>query len=197
MPNRTEIWLFQGGKSGWNWLKVLWKNPNPKADIFHWDSLPRASMQKPHVQVERLLGSVKQQKESDGVTIWQVNKTHWWHSGHLMPMILPYHHSVTWWHSIERRQLRSWSFWSSLDLVTLSTVLAVSKCVKHNETWNTVLKHVEVKFWCGTRHVNFTTNLTCKENSSTTLGTSQCGCPLSQLEQTRSGLPSLTTTECD
>ncbi len=29
-------------------------------------------------------------------------------------------------------------------------VLAVSKCVKHDETWNTVLKHVGVKIWCGT-----------------------------------------------
>ncbi len=31
------------------------------------------------------------------------------------------------------------------------TVLAMSKCVKHDEAWNTVLKHVDVEFWCGTR----------------------------------------------
>ncbi len=37
---------------------------------------PWASMQKPHVRVERLLGSVKQQKENDGGTLWHVNKTH-------------------------------------------------------------------------------------------------------------------------
>ena len=42
-----------------------------------------ASLQKPHVQVERLLGLVKQEKESNGVTIWHVNKTHWWHLGNL------------------------------------------------------------------------------------------------------------------
>ncbi len=39
-------------------------------------------MQKPCVRAERLLRSVKQSKESDGVTIWQVNKTHRRQSGH-------------------------------------------------------------------------------------------------------------------
>ncbi len=32
-----------GGKSGWNWLKFLQKNPDPLAHHFHRDSLPRPS----------------------------------------------------------------------------------------------------------------------------------------------------------
>ncbi len=41
------------------------------AENLNRDSLPRPSgaMQKPRVRVERLLRSVKQQKESDGVTL--------------------------------------------------------------------------------------------------------------------------------
>ncbi len=119
-PNRTEIWLFEGvkvDKIGWNFHGTIWtqrqtfsRGMNPPGPLALW-----ASMQKPHVWVKRLLRSVKQEKESDGVTIWQVNKTHRQHSGHLMPMILPRCCSVTWWHSIERRQFRSWPFRSSFN----------------------------------------------------------------------------------
>ncbi len=71
---------FSGGKRGLTWLKFSWNNLDPKADIFQWDSLPRPSStmskhSKPCVWVERLLYSMKQQKESDRVTLWQVNKT--------------------------------------------------------------------------------------------------------------------------
>ena len=44
---------------------------------------PWVSMQKPCDLVERLLGSVKQQKESDRVRLGQVNKTHRLQSGNL------------------------------------------------------------------------------------------------------------------
>ncbi len=40
---------------------------------------------------------------------------------------------------------------SLLHYTVCCTVLAVSKCVKHDEIWNTVPKHVEAEFWCGTR----------------------------------------------
>ncbi len=43
------------------------------------------------------------------------------------------------------------SSWATLSSHQSITVLAVSKCVKHDKTWNTVLKHVEVEFWCGLR----------------------------------------------
>ncbi len=88
MPNRREIWLFQGvnmDEIGWNfhggiqtpWPTVSTRIHSPGPPVL-W-----ASMQKPGVRVERLLGSVKQQKESDGVTTWQVNKTHRRQSGNL------------------------------------------------------------------------------------------------------------------
>ncbi len=48
------------------------------------------------------------------------------------------------WHHVWVTPTQCQSHWKS------HTVLAVSKCVKHGETWNTVLKHVGVKIWCGT-----------------------------------------------
>ncbi len=75
MPNRREIWLFEGlnmDEIGWNFYRRIltpWPtiftrihSPGPSA---LW-----ASMQKNHPRVERLLHSVKQQKESDRVTLW-------------------------------------------------------------------------------------------------------------------------------
>ena len=122
MPNRTEIWLFQGVKVdeiGWNFHGRIWipwptiptriHSPGPSA--------PWASMQKPRVRIERLLVSVKQQKENDGVTTWQVNKTHQRQSGNLVPTISPCCLLVTWSHGCERRQSRSWLFQSSLARV--------------------------------------------------------------------------------
>ncbi len=125
-PNRTEIWLFEGVKvdeMDWNYhgrirsqRQTFSSGIHPPGPLALW-----ASMQKPCVQVKRLLGLVKQQKESNSVTIWQVNKTNRQHSGHLMPTISPCHRSVTCWHTIERRQFRPWSFWLSSDLITLSS----------------------------------------------------------------------------
>ncbi len=89
MPNRRrEIWPLQGVKvdeMDWNfhrriltpWATISTRIHSP-GPLALW-----ANMQKPFVRVERLLGSVKQQNESDGVTLWQVNKTHWRPSGNL------------------------------------------------------------------------------------------------------------------
>ncbi len=82
---------FQGGKSGWNWLKFcggIWTPWLTISTGIHSPGPPvsRASMRKPRVQVERLLGSVKQQNESwerDRVTLWQLNETHQWQLGNL------------------------------------------------------------------------------------------------------------------
>ncbi len=43
MPNQDWNLAFSGVKHGWNWLKILQKNPDPPAHHFHWDSLPRPS----------------------------------------------------------------------------------------------------------------------------------------------------------
>ncbi len=78
-----------GGKCWWNCLKFSCKNLNPKADISSGilspePLAPNASMQEPCVRVRRLLARlVKQQKESDRVTLWQANKTHWRQLGNL------------------------------------------------------------------------------------------------------------------
>ncbi len=99
MPNGTQMWLFEGVKVdeiGWNFHGTIWTQRQTFSRGIHLPGPPApwASMQKPCVQVERLLGSVKQQKESNRVTIWQVNKTHWWQSGnldldcHLLPLLM-------------------------------------------------------------------------------------------------------------
>ncbi len=80
-PNRTQMWLFQGVKVdeiGWNFHgKILTSRLTFSSRIHSPGPLALwVSMQKPCVQVERLLASVKQQEESDRVTIWQVYKTH-------------------------------------------------------------------------------------------------------------------------
>ncbi len=122
MPNRTERWLFEGIKVdeiGWNFHGTIWTQRQTFSSGIHPPGPPAlwASMQKPCVWVERLLGSVKQQKESERVTLGQVNKTRQWHSGHLLPTIFPSCCSVTWSHRCERRQSRSWLFRSSLARV--------------------------------------------------------------------------------
>ncbi len=88
MPNRTEKWLFEGEKvdeMAWNFHGTI---PTSRPTISTWLHPPGppalcTGMQKTRVRVERLLGSVKQRKESDRVTIWQVNKTCRWQFGHL------------------------------------------------------------------------------------------------------------------
>ncbi len=88
MPKRREIWLFEGVKVDemhWNFYRRIL---TPWPTIFTGIHSPGplalwASMQKPCVRVERLLGSVKQQKESNRVTLWQVNKIHRWQLGNL------------------------------------------------------------------------------------------------------------------
>ncbi len=87
-PNRTQMWLFEGVKVDeidWNFPGTIWTQRQTFSRGIHppGPPAPWASMQKPHVRVERLLGLVKQQKESDGVTTWQVNKIHRRHLGHL------------------------------------------------------------------------------------------------------------------
>ncbi len=86
MPNRTEIWHFQGvnvEETAWNFHGRIWTQG---------DSFPRtssASTQKPHVRVKRLLGLVKQQKESNRVTIWRVDKANpHWHRDILIKILL-------------------------------------------------------------------------------------------------------------
>ena len=88
MPNRRENRLLQGVNAdeiGWNFCRrILTPWPTISTGI-HSPGPPAlwASMQKPRVQVERLLRSVRQQKGSDRGTLGQVNKTHWWQSGNL------------------------------------------------------------------------------------------------------------------
>ena len=98
-PNRTQMWLFEGVKVDeigrtFHWIiqtrrQTFSRGNHPPGPLAPW-----ASMQKPCVRVERLLGSVKEQKESDGVTLWQVNKTHRRQSGnldldcHLLPLLM-------------------------------------------------------------------------------------------------------------
>ncbi len=74
MPNRTEIGLFEGEKVDEIACNLHWTIPAPRPIISTWlhppgPPAPCTGMQKPRVQVERLLGSVKQQKESDWVTL--------------------------------------------------------------------------------------------------------------------------------
>ncbi len=73
MPNRTEKWLFEGGKVDemGNFHGTI---PASRPIISTWlhppgPPAPCTGMQKPRVRVERLLRSVRQQKESDRVTI--------------------------------------------------------------------------------------------------------------------------------
>ncbi len=111
MPNRREIWLFQGvnmDEIGWNFYrKILTPWPTISTGIhFPGPPEPWASMQKPCVWVERLLCSVKQQKENDGRTFWQVNKTH--------QQIVP--------SSSERR----WSWWDSA-VVNVAVQIKISQ----------------------------------------------------------------------
>ncbi len=74
LPNRTEIWLLEGVKVdeiGWNCHGTIWTQRQTFSNGIHPPGPPAlwTSMQNPCVQVERLLGSVKQQKESDRVTL--------------------------------------------------------------------------------------------------------------------------------
>ncbi len=76
MPNWIEIWLFQGvnvNEMGWNFHgRILTPWPTISIGIHSLGHLvPYVSTQKPHVWVERLLYSVKLQKESDRVTCKQ------------------------------------------------------------------------------------------------------------------------------
>ncbi len=67
MPNRREIWLFQGINVD-EMAKILIGKTRPTISTGSHSPgppAPWASMQKPRVRVERLLRSVKQQKESD------------------------------------------------------------------------------------------------------------------------------------
>ncbi len=134
-PSRTEIWLFQRVNMdeieiGWNVHGRLWIQRQPFFSGIHFPGPPAlwASMQKPRVRVERLLCLVKQQKESNGVTTWQVNKTHRRDSGnldldcHLSPLLM----TVIW--SSRRRTSRCGrplslplSVIRSEDLITLSS----------------------------------------------------------------------------
>ncbi len=67
-------WKFHGRiLTPWPTISTRIHSPGPPA--------PCRSTQKPCVQVERLLGSVKLEKESDYVTIWHVNKMRWRQSG--------------------------------------------------------------------------------------------------------------------
>ncbi len=88
MPNEREIWRFQGVKVDeidWNFHGTIQTQRQAFSSRIHSPGPPApwASTQKPCVHVERLLHSAKQQKESDRVTIWHVNKTHLQHSGNL------------------------------------------------------------------------------------------------------------------
>ncbi len=75
--NAYEIaWNFHG--------RILLPRPTFSRGIHSPGPLaPFTSMQKPHVWVGRLLSLVKQQRDSDRVILWQVNKTHQRQSGNL------------------------------------------------------------------------------------------------------------------
>ncbi len=129
MPKRREIWLFQGAnmdETAWNFDARI-QSPWPTISTgIHSPGLrvPWASMQKPLVRVERLLHSVKQEKESERVTLWHVNRTHWWQPGNLKAAQI----IIT---SIERWQSGALQSWSdsevsregSLDLPFLSILV--------------------------------------------------------------------------
>ncbi len=78
MPDRREICLFQGmnvDDIGWNFQGGI-QTPWPTISTWIHSAGPPvlwASMQKPRVWVERLLRSMKQQKESNRMTLCQVN----------------------------------------------------------------------------------------------------------------------------
>ncbi len=80
MPKRRESCFFRGVNMDeicWNCYGRIWPPwPTISTDIYSpGPPVLWVNMQKPSVWVERLLHSVEQQKGSDRVTLWQVNKT--------------------------------------------------------------------------------------------------------------------------
>ena len=79
--NRKRNLAFSGGNHdeiGWNFHGGIWTPWPTISSGIHSPGPPAlwASMQNPCVRVERLLCSVKLQKESNRVTTWHANKPH-------------------------------------------------------------------------------------------------------------------------
>ncbi len=145
MPNKTEIWLLEEVKVdeiGWNFHGTIWTQRQTFSSGIHppGPQVLWAHMQKHCVWVKRLLGLVKQQKESNRVTLWQVNKTHLWQSGHLVPMIVPHCRSMTWSDSVVVRE-------GSPDLDCSDRPRTWSHSSERRQSRSSTLRYPECHWW--------------------------------------------------